>query len=115
MQHVRLPFSVTEMEGKGKRDVLGFPFGVPAFANAILPREADAYHDFRPACSVGVMRAVSTPRQYCRVVVMMRLPDEFDIMIQPTRFVGGTVLDDLPGYGDVEEALTVSSPSALYS
>ena len=46
---------------------------------------------------------------------MMRLPDEFDMMIQPPRFVGGTVFDDLPWYGDVEKALTVSSPSALYS
>ena len=36
-------------------------------------------------------------------------------MTQSPRFVGGTVFDDLPWYGDVEKALTVSSPSALYS
>ena len=103
------------MEEKGKRVVLEFSFGVPALANAIFPREADTYHDFRPACAVGVMCAVSTPRQSCRVVVMMRLPDEFDMMIQPPRLVGVTVFDDLPGYGGVEKALKVSSPSALYS
>ena len=28
----------------------------------LIPRGADTYHDFRPACAVGVMRAVSTPR-----------------------------------------------------
>ena len=40
---------------------------------------ADTYHDFQPACTVGVMRAVSTPRQHYRVVVMTRLLDEFDM------------------------------------
>ena len=30
-----------------------------------LPQGADTYHDFQPACAVGVMRAVSTPRQRC--------------------------------------------------
>ena len=44
------------------RVVLEFSFEVPALANAILPRGADTYHDFRPACAVGVMRANSTPR-----------------------------------------------------
>ena len=33
---------------------------------------ADTYHDFRPACAVGVMRAL---RSSCR-------HDEFDMMIQ---------------------------------
>ena len=80
-----------------------------------LPRGLTTYHDFRPACAVGVMRADSTPRQHCRVVVMMRLPDEFDMMIQSPEFVGGTVLDDLPWYGGVEKALKVLSPSALCS
>ena len=28
----------------------------------LIPRGADTYHDFRLACAVGVMRAVSTPR-----------------------------------------------------
>ena len=98
---------------KGKRVVLEFSFGVPALANAIFPREADTYHDIRPACAVGVMCAVSTPRQYFRVVVMMRLPDEFNMMIQLPEFVGSTVLDDLPEHGGVEKALKVSSPSAL--
>ena len=78
-----------------------------------VPREADTYHDFRPACAVEVMCAVSTPRLHCRVVVMMRLPDEFDMMIQSPKFVGGTVIDDLPEYGGVEKTLKVSSPSAL--
>ena len=63
-----------------------------------LPRVADTYHDFRPACAVGV----SSPRQHCLVVVMMRLRDEFDMMIQSSEFVGGTVLVDLPGYGGVK-------------
>ena len=31
----------------------------------LIPREADTYHDSRLACAVGVMRAVSTPRQRC--------------------------------------------------
>ena len=61
------------------------------------------------------MRAVSTPRLHCRIFVIVRLPDEFDMIIQPPRFVGVTVFDDLPWYGDVEKALTVSSPPALYS
>ena len=50
------------------------------------PLRADTYHDLRPACAVGVMRAVSTPRQHCRVVVMMRLLDEFDMMVQSPEF-----------------------------
>ena len=45
----------------------------------------------------------------------MRLPDEFDMMIQSPKFVGGTVMDDLPEYGGVEKTLKVSSPSAMYS
>ena len=59
------------------------------------------------------MCAVSTARQYCRVVVMMRLPDEFDMMIQLSEFVGSTVLNDLPEHVDEEKALKVFSPSAL--
>ena len=44
------------------RVVLEFSFEVPALSNVFLPRGADTYHDFRPACAVGVMRPVSTPR-----------------------------------------------------
>ena len=47
-----------------------FSSGIPALANALFPREADTYHDFRPACSVGVMRDVSeyteATMSYCR-------------------------------------------------
>ena len=39
------------------------------FSHPTLPRGADTYHDFQPACAVGVMRAVSTPRQHCAPVI----------------------------------------------
>ena len=98
-------FLKEQKEEKGKRDDLEFSFEVPALANAFFPREVDTYRDIRPACAVGVMRAVSTPRLHCRIVVMMRY--EFDMMIQLPEFVGNTVLDDLPEHGGVEKALKV--------
>ena len=44
---------------------------------------------------------------------MMRLLDEFDMMIELPEFDGSAVLDDLPEHGGVEKALKVFSPSAL--
>ena len=51
--------------------------------------------------------SLSEPFSFGRVVSLMCPPGEFDMNETVTGFVGGTVLDDFPGYTGVEKALKV--------